>query len=217
MILITNIPASYRSAFEAKVISIANKLKVSPDWLMMKMYMESRFNPAAHNTNGDASGLIQFMPSTLTYLGWNYGGWMFRKQSAITQLDWVYKYYKRYTGKLQSFTELAIVTFFPIALGKPDSFILQANNLSASAVANANKALDLNNDGQITLGEYKMSLRKRVATQYLTLLFPVNTATTSSSTLKHNRTTLKYTIAALAGVGIGAFLDNIIKFFKNPK
>jgi hypothetical protein len=50
---------------------------------------------------------------------------------------------------------LYLATFFPVALGKSDSFIMQTNSLSASTIARQNPGVDLNKDGQITVGELK--------------------------------------------------------------
>ena len=152
-------------AFLEKVKQISAKLGINPDWLMVVMYAESRLNPAAYNNNGGASGLIQFMPATATWLGTSTA--KLRAMSNVEQLDWVYKYYNSLgaTNKMKSVYDLYIVTFFPLALGKADNWIIESKTLSASTIAAANKIIDLNKDGKITVGEFKqyvdMYLKKK--------------------------------------------------------
>ena len=58
-----------KAEFCAKLQSICNKLQISPEWLLAVMYIESRINPYAVNKYTNATGLIQFMPSTAKSLG----------------------------------------------------------------------------------------------------------------------------------------------------
>ena len=64
------------------------------------MMAESGVYAAAHNPNGHASGLIQFMPDTLARLGWNEGHEAFRRLSATEQLPFVRAYYRPYMNQL---------------------------------------------------------------------------------------------------------------------
>ena len=151
--------------FIDKVKTICAKLKINPEWLMIVMYAESRLNPAAMNPNGGASGLIKFMPATVQRLGTTTT--KLRAMSNVEQLDWVFKYFSSLgaTGKMKSVYDLYLVTFFPIALGKPDSWVLESKDLSAYKIAVNNKIIDLNKDGKITVGEFKqyvdMYLKKK--------------------------------------------------------
>jgi hypothetical protein len=52
--------------------------------------------------------------------------------SFIEQMDLVYKYYKPFIGKMNSFIDVYLVTFFPNALNKDESYVFQTKNLSAS-------------------------------------------------------------------------------------
>lgn len=142
-----------KAEFLAKVRSISSKLLIQPDWLMAVMWKESRINPRAVNSNGGATGLIQFMPATARSLGTTTAA--LRAMSNVEQLDWVYKYYKPYISKLNSYPDLYLATFFPAALGKADDWIIHSSNLSAAAVADANPSIDLNRDRKITVGEFK--------------------------------------------------------------
>lgn len=47
-----------------------------------------------------------------------------RSMSNIEQLDLVYKYYKKFKGKIDSFEKLYLITFYPAAIGKPDNYII---------------------------------------------------------------------------------------------
>ncbi|MDO9152338.1 MAG: transglycosylase SLT domain-containing protein [Paludibacter sp.] len=145
-------------AFLEKVKSISFKLSIDPDWLMVVMYAESRLNEKALNANGGASGLIQFMPSTVK--PWRVTTEYLRSLSNVEQLDYVYKYFQGYAGKIKSVFDLYKVTFFPIMLGKASDWILQSTTLTAATVANANKIIDLNGDKKITVAEFEQYVAK---------------------------------------------------------
>ena len=144
--------------FINKVNTICAKLRINPEWLMIVMYAESRLNPAALNPNGGASGLIQFMPATALGLGTTTTA--LRAMSNIQQLDWVYKYFAPYAGRIKDVYDLYLVTFFPVALGKADSYVMQTTRLSAKVIAKANPGIDMNKDLQITVGEFKQYVDK---------------------------------------------------------
>jgi hypothetical protein len=142
-----------RSQFLDKVETIANKLLINPDWLMAVMYKESGLNHKAVNSTSGATGLIQFMPSTAKGLGTSTTA--LKNMSNLEQLDWVYKYYRPYISKLNSYPDLYLATFFPVALGKSDDWVLKSSSQSAKLIASQNPGVDLNKDGQITVGEFK--------------------------------------------------------------
>jgi hypothetical protein len=157
-----------QAAFLAKVTEISAKLGILPDWLMIVMKMESGINPQAYNANGGATGLIQFMPSTAAGLGTSTGALI--AMDNVTQLDYVYKYFKPYTGRLHSVTDLYMVTFFPVALGKSDDYVLETSSLSAGLIARANPIFDLNKDQKITVGEFKQSILSRMPNEVIEFL-----------------------------------------------
>lgn len=76
--------------FYNKVVSIASRIGCSPDDLMAVMNSESGINPQAVNSNGGATGLIQFMPKTAKSLGTSTA--QLKKMSAEEQLVYVEKY-----------------------------------------------------------------------------------------------------------------------------
>lgn len=143
-----------RAAFATKVQDISRKLGINPDWLMLVMHSESGLNHKIVNPKGGATGLIQFMPATARALGTTTDA--LRSMSNIEQLDYVYKYYKPYAGKLKSYYDCYLVTFFPAAVGKNDNYILQTKNLPAALIAKQNPAINkFPKDNVITVGEFK--------------------------------------------------------------
>lgn len=152
-----------QAAFLAKVVEISAKLGILPDWLMIVMKMESGINHQAVNENGGATGLIQFMPATAAGLGTSTTA--LKTMDNVAQLDYVYKYFKPYTGRLKSVTDLYMVTFFPVALGKPDNYVLQTSFLSAGLIARANPVFDIDKNNAITVGEFKQSIINRLPSE----------------------------------------------------
>jgi hypothetical protein len=161
-----------RTAFESRVRAIASALGINPDWLMMVMWSESRLNAQAVNKQpGDptdpltrsskrATGLIQFMPDTALRLGTTTKALYL--MNAVDQLHYVYKYFKPWTGKIRSYYDLYLVTFFPDAVGKPDDYVLQTSKLSASLIAKQNPFFDVNKDGKLTVGEVKRRMYESI-------------------------------------------------------
>lgn len=161
-----------RDAFVAKVVSISAKLGINPNWLMAVMHNESGINAQAVNKQkGDnpdpytrstyrATGLIQFMPTTAIWLGTSTQA--LYKMSSLEQLDYVYKYFKGFTGRIKSYFDLYMITFFPVAVGKPDDFVIQSKSVSASTIARQNPSFDINKDFKITVGEAKKIMAKAI-------------------------------------------------------
>lgn len=147
-----------------KVIAISDKLGINPDWLMMVMWLESKLDSQAVNPVSHATGLIQFMPDTAKGMGTTTAA--LYDMYTVDQLDWVYQYFKPYKGFYKSFTDLYIVTFFPIALNKPDNFVFQTNTKSAQLIASQNKIFDINHDNKITKAEFVQYILAEVPQEY---------------------------------------------------
>src|SRR5690606_25639726 len=137
-------------------------LGIDPNWLMAVMYFESAhtFSPAIQNPYTNATGLIQFMPSTAKELGTTVEA--LKNMSANDQLLYVYKYYARYKSKLKSYVDLYLITFFPIASGKPLDYVLQTATLPAHLIAKQNPVFDLNKDGKITVAEIQKVMLAKI-------------------------------------------------------
>lgn len=150
-----------RKEFAEKVITISKALGINPNWLMAAMNFESAgtFDPAIVNKRSGATGLIQFMPSTAKGLGTTVEA--LRLMSNVKQLDYVYKYFKPYASKLKRYIDLYLTIFFPVAVGMPGSFIIQAKKLTAEQIAKANPIFDLNRDGQLTVSEVEQVILGR--------------------------------------------------------
>jgi len=158
--------------FEQTMNSLCTKLEINPNWLMMVMWSESRLNAQAVNKQaGDSTnpavraanravGLIQFMPDTAKNLGTTTQ--KLYAMSAIDQLHFVYAYFKPWTGKIHSYFDLYLITFFPIAVGKPDEYILETTKLAASKIAKQNPFFDMNKDGKLTVGEIKRKMYESI-------------------------------------------------------
>jgi hypothetical protein len=169
-----------RTAIQKKIEAVCNNLGISPEWLMLVMWQESRLNSkAVNNQKGDpsdpftraktrATGLIQFMPNTAAGLGTSNQALF--NMNAIGQLDYVQKYYQPYKSKIKNFHDLYLATFFPAAMGKSDDYILQTSKISAQTIVNQNPGFDLNKDGRISVAEFREVITKRVPTQFLDLV-----------------------------------------------
>jgi len=112
---------SNRAAFETKVRTIASSLGIEPDWLMAVMDFESGLSTTAKNKYTNATGLIQFMPSTAKSLGTTVEA--LAAMTNLQQLDYVFKYLSPYKGRMKSLTDVYLTVFYPAAVGKPDSFV----------------------------------------------------------------------------------------------
>jgi len=148
---------------------ICGRLGCDPVDLLSVMMSESGVKAMAHNPNGDASGLIQFMPATLSRFK-NPGApsepgvplhETFRRLSAEEQLPFVEEYFSAFIGKgLTSAARLYQATFLPATLdlgSDPDTVIAQQGGINSFAV-DANKVFDTNNDGAITVGELQAAI-----------------------------------------------------------
>lgn len=156
------VPLSYRASFVGEVVRYSNMLGINPNWLMAVMYFESgnTFSPSIQNPYTNATGLIQFMPSTANELGTSIE--VLKNMSATEQLQYVYKYYARYKSKLKSYVDLYLITFFPISAGKPLSYVLQTASLPASLIATQNPVFDTNKDGKVTVGEIQEVMLSKI-------------------------------------------------------
>lgn len=153
MVFESSIKSSDKAAFIEKVSEISDRLGINPQWLMGVMWKESKISSSIQNPISNATGLIQFMPKTADRLGISVDE--LKVMDPIRQLDFVEKYYKPYKGKIKSFVDMYLATFMPIALGKPDEWVMEYKGASAELIAKQNGVVDLNKDKKITVGEFK--------------------------------------------------------------
>jgi len=137
----------------SEVRRIAAAIGTDADALMTVMLFESGLNPAAKNPYGSASGLIQFTDSTAQSLGTTTAA--LRSMTTLQQLAYVERYLKQYRGKISTLENLYLSIFYPRYLGQPANTVIPLS----SAWVNANKVLDVNGDGKITVGEVGERIR----------------------------------------------------------
>jgi hypothetical protein len=135
------------------------------------MYSESGCRADAWNDNPknlppeqrwNASGLIQFMPTTLRGLGWADGHAAFRRLSATEQLTYVRRYYDPYRGHLDTVAGLYVATFLPALVnhaGDP-MFVLTAKGGPLGWAYAPNAAFDANGDHAITVRELEEAVAR---------------------------------------------------------
>lgn len=154
-----------KAAFLQRVSEISAALGINPDWLMFVMKTESGITSTAVNPHTGATGLIQFMPATAAGLGTSLAE--IARMNNVQQLEYVYKYFKPYAGKLHSAADLYAVTFFPKVLGQPDEYVLQTDTISAAKIAGQNPIFDLNKNGEITAGEFRKAVFSRYPSGFM--------------------------------------------------
>jgi hypothetical protein len=160
------VPASYRTDFVNKVKEIAPKVGLDPNWLMAIMYFESggTFSPSITNSLGYV-GLIQFGEDARKNLGVTKE--QLKSMSAVEQLDYVEKYFNMYKGKYKSYVDAYFAVFFPLAIGKPDDWIIQGGGLTAKQIYDANPAFANVKDGKLRVWEVKKTMLERLPSQWL--------------------------------------------------
>jgi hypothetical protein len=89
-----------KEEFLKKINYIAKELGIKPEWLMIAIHNESGFDPHVSNPSSGATGLIQFMPSTIVdYIHPERKTSMttadLKDMDSIEQLDVVYEYLKQ--------------------------------------------------------------------------------------------------------------------------
>ena len=149
-----NIPAAIKNAFAQKVTDIAAYLLIDPNWLMQVMYAESKLNANAQNVQRGkliAAGLLQWTKAS----GVSGAPQSILQYSPLQQLDLLKEYFKPYRGRMHSYFDVYLVTFFPAAVGKPDSYVFATSKLSAALVAIQNPAINIVKDGKITMAEFR--------------------------------------------------------------
>lgn len=143
-------------AFVAGVRDVATDLGCAPLDLLGVMMSESDVDPSAQNPLGGATGLIQFMPAILSGLGWVDGQDAFARLAAEDQLPYVQKFFAPYARHgLTSPGRLYQATFLPgtLAAGQGPGTVLAAAGGPHTQAYTANRGLDVDGDGAITIGD----------------------------------------------------------------
>ena len=109
------------------------------------------FSPSVVNKAGSgATGLIQFMPNTAISLGTTTAA--LARLSAEDQLNYVYKYFEPWKGRLRNLGDVYMAILWPLGVGQPDSFVLWEKGKRPTTYRQ-NAGLDSNKDGKITRAE----------------------------------------------------------------
>ena len=131
--------------------------------LMACMAWESNetFSANVRNMAGSgATGLIQFMPSTAKGLGTDV-----HRLAAMTpedQLNYVWKYFEPYRGRLKTLGDLYMAILWPKGVGKPETYVLWSKG-DAPTTYRQNSGLDLNRDGVITKAEATAKVAQKLS------------------------------------------------------
>lgn len=154
--------------FFAKVIEISDRIGCHPEDLIAVMNGESGLNSKAVNSNGGATGLIQFMPSTAE--GYGLTTEQIADMTPVEQLDLVEKFYinsKNMSGlrdkSMITGADLASIAFLP---ARADREVLTTSN---EEYYKQNSTLDYDKDGDIDKIDeaYHISKKIRFAPQNL--------------------------------------------------
>lgn len=139
--------AKVSPTFRERVRWIADDLDLRADDLMACIAWESgrSFRADVKNMAGSgATGLIQFMPATARGLGTTV-----EALAAMTpedQLNYCWKYFKPFKGKLHSLADLYCAILWPKAVGQPDDYPL----FTGGVAYRQNAGLDTDKDGRVT-------------------------------------------------------------------
>lgn len=150
--------AKVSETFRGRVWWMADTLGIDPDDLMACMAWESgrTFSASVLNKAGSgAIGLIQFMPATARALGTSTVA--LSQMSAEDQLNYVYKYFLPYKGRLRTLADLYMAILWPAAVGKPDDYVL-FDRKKRPVAFRQNAGLDTDRNGKVTKAECSAKL-----------------------------------------------------------
>ncbi len=159
--------AKVSRVFRDRVRWIAADLGMPADDLMACMAWESgeTFSASVRNAAGSgATGLIQFMPKTAISLGTTVQA--LAAMTAEDQLNYVYKYFRPFKGRLKNLGDIYMAILWPKGVGKPDDHVLWARGAMPTTYRQ-NAGLDVNRDAAITRGECLGKIRERQARGFL--------------------------------------------------
>ncbi len=114
------------------------------------LLLDQKSKATTNDKGGRARGLIQFVPSTAEGLGLDQEKTATMKP--VEQLDFVDKFYNTYKNSIEDYQSLYLATFYPAALEQDDDFPIAEREQTAYT---SNKAIDINKDGKITVGDFK--------------------------------------------------------------
>lgn len=147
-----------------QVVVMVRNLKCDP--VAVQVFMGSMawetggtFSPSIRNKISGARGLIQFMEPTAKGLGTSQAA--LEKMTVSQQLEYVYKHFKPFAGRLKNDGDVYMGILLPRAVGRDDNYILWDKSNYPTAYSQ-NKGLDLNDDGVVTRTECLHKIRYHI-------------------------------------------------------
>jgi Transglycosylase SLT domain len=130
--------ANLGSNFYSKLVQLAAETGMRPEDILAVMVSESGINPAAHNPHGGATGLMQFMPSSLKGVGYQGSSSDFGALSGEEQLPYIKKLIEGNMrlngGPFTNAAQYYVAVFWPVGLklpgvhhGNPDTPLVEEN------------------------------------------------------------------------------------------
>ncbi len=155
------------SDFYAAWVAAFNRLGIHPMYPLRACMFESACWAQAHNANGNAVGLIQFMPSTLKGLGYT-GTWSdFLKLDALDQVPWVEKYFAPHAKDINSAALCYVTVFTPAntraAAAHGADYVLTSDNDHGAKFASAyyaNTVFDTAKKGWIAVSDLSAAIAR---------------------------------------------------------
>lgn len=176
-------------AFKNKLVQISNALGINPDWLATVISFESKFAPDARNAFSNATGLIQFMPSTARSLGTTIDN--LKVMSDVDQLDYVYRYFKDIVGRpMRNLDDVYLAVFMPKYMGKGSSTVAAS---AGSKEYEQNSGFDREGKGYFTVGDITSTIHGVYNAGAARGRIPVGVAIAAGGA----------GLGALAGIGVG--------------
>lgn len=159
----STVNATLEPGFLEAIRELEDKIGTERNALYRIIKHESGFNPAIQNPYTNATGLIQFIPSTANGLGTSID--ILKNMTGLEQLVYVEKFYKPFFGRARTIGDLYLATFLPAAVGKPDNFVIgirgattKVFGLNQNSLYVQNTVFDWDSKGYYTVGD----IRKRI-------------------------------------------------------
>jgi len=142
--------------FMVAVNTVSQKYQIKPEDLLAVMYRESALDPAAVNKSSGATGLIQFMPKTAESLGTTTSA--LRMMNRAGQMQFVDKYFEQVgLPKGADRGTIYAYVFLPGIAAKGTNTLASVNDPNTKKYYDANRGLDKNNDGLITIDDLRQA------------------------------------------------------------
>lgn len=157
-------PPDLDETFYLAFVNACGRLRIDPHDLIRVCYSESGVKASAHNPHGHASGIFQAMPDTLVGLGWTKGHDAYRQLSAAEQVPYLERYFRPWAEHCKSDALCYTACFLPAMLKKAaevgESYVLCGARGPLTWAYVANKGLDYDGDGNISLGDLGRHLER---------------------------------------------------------